>query len=418
VKPSKDDLASFRGALGAELPDYMLPHHVVVLPAMPLTVNGKLDRNRLKDMPWDTQLGSAGRAPPESERERQVAAVFARVLGVGLGDVGAEDSFFDLGGDSLLGVVALEQIERAIGAKVPPDVLFETGTVRALAGYTPGQIAGSGGPRPVLLNAKTSGPPLFVLSGIHIYRALARRLDGRCSVYGMFTRREVGAFDPASAQGDIDDLARDYLEIIRSKQPTGPYRLLGYSFAGMVAYEVAQRLRAAGEEVRLLALVDTELPEWVFPLRYRLGQLSRIPGANRRALVASLYHRLLVKLGLRRADFFEGPREDWRVAMEDLRGAVNRDAAEQYMARLRPFSGKVTLITSAERVRVDPLQSPSGGWSRFVPSLDLHAIDADHFRMMSDDPYVSQIADILVNRIQEAEATARPVNSGRRAAAA
>jgi amino acid adenylation domain-containing protein len=404
VKPSCDGIASFRAALAAELPDYMIPHHVMVLPAMPLTANGKLDRSRLNEMPLDTPLGTKGRTPPASERERTIAAIFARVLGLGLDDIGVDDSFFDLGGYSLLGVVALEEIERALGIAIPPHVLFEKGTVRALAAHPPTRIGGSGEPRPILLNAMISGPPLFMLSGVQIYRELARRLDGRCSAYGVFTRREVEAFDPASGSHGVEDLARDYLAIIRRQEPRGPYRLLGYSFAGIVAYEVAQQLRAAGEEVRFLGIVDAQLPEWVFPWRYRLDQLARLPRADGRAVLAFASRRLRSWSGQRRPDLAPYHRDDRRSLLGDRRDAVNRNAAEHYMSRIRPFPGAVTLFTSGERLREDPLKSPSCGWSRYVSALDVHAIDADHYRMLSDEPYVSQVAEILVKRIQQAEA--------------
>jgi amino acid adenylation domain-containing protein len=402
VKPSDENIVSFRRTLAKELPDYMLPHHVVVLDAMPLTVNGKLDRNRLKDMPWTTQLASGGDAAPSNDREQKIADVFARVLG--LGKVGVDDGFFDLGGDSLSGVVALDLIERATGLAIPPHVLFESGTVRALANH-----AQSTGPTEsaILLNGKFSGPPLFMLSGIHIYRELAKRLDGQYSAYGVFARREVGAFDPASGFHSVEDLARDYVAIIRGHQPAGPYRLLGYSFAGLVAYEVAQQLRAAGEEVRFLALVDAVLPEWTQGLRFRLAQIARLRSAPLRNIAAFVSRRLREKFGAPHMEFMRY-RNDKRLGpLEERRDAVNRDAAAQYMPRIQPFVGHVTLIASGERLREDPLKSPSCGWSPHVPSLDIHTVDADHFRLMSDDPYVSEMAEVLAGQMRQADASAR-----------
>ncbi len=399
VKPTGDDLASFRRALAAELPDYMLPHHVVVLDAMPLTANGKLDRNRLKDTPWEAQLGIKGRKAPANERERKVAEVFAQALGVG--EVGVEDSFFDLGGDSLRGVVVLEQIERAIGVPIPPHVLFERGTVRALANHTEGATAMES--RPILLSGKSPGPSLFMLSGIHIYRDLAKRLEGQCSAYGVFARREVGAFAPASGFHSVVDLARDYVGIIRSQQPKGPYRLLGYSFAGIVAYEVAQQLRTAGEEVRFLALVDAALPEWNLGWRFRLSQIARLRHVPATDVVAFVSRRLREKLGPIHGEFLRY-RDDKRLGpLEERREAVNRDAAAHYMPRILPFVGNVTLIVSGERLRSDPLKSPSCGWGPHIPSLRIHTVDADHFRLISDDPYVSEMAEVLARQMQRAE---------------
>ncbi len=402
VKPREDSVAAFRRALATELPDYMLPHHVVVLEAMPLTANGKLDRNRLKELPWETQLGGKGLVPLATEREQKIAEVFARVLGIR--EVGAEDRFFDLGGDSLLGVVALEEIERAIGVAIPPHVLFESGTVRALASHSQ-----SGGPtesRPISLNEKSSGPSIFMLSGIHIYRALAKRLEGKYAAYGVFARREVGAFDPASGSHSVEELARDYVEIIRSQQPAGPYRLLGYSFAGLVAFEVAQQLRAAGEEVRFLALVDAALPEWNLGWTFRVSELARLRSASLRDVLAFVSRRLRQKLAGDQGEYLRYQGDEKLGPLEERRESVNRDAAAQYMPRILPFAGNVTLITSGERLRMDPLKSPSCGWSPYIPTLDIHALAADHFRLISDEPYVSEMAEILATRMQWAETSA------------
>jgi len=193
VKPRNERIATFRRALAKELPDYMLPHQVVVLDAMPLTVNGKLDRNRLMEMPLPEREPAAENRHPMNERERKVAAIFTRTLG--LREVGAEEGFFDLGGDSLLGMIALMEIEKELGVALPPSLLFETGTVRALAGH--GGATDDAMPMAVPLNsAMENAIPLFMLSGVHIYRHLAARLDGVCPAYGVFTRREIEAFDP------------------------------------------------------------------------------------------------------------------------------------------------------------------------------------------------------------------------------
>jgi amino acid adenylation domain-containing protein len=404
VKPAEalaGGLAALRRALAAELPDYMLPHHLVVLDAMPLTANGKLDRNHLKEMPLERQSQARRSTSPEDERQRKIAEAFARVLGLGLGQVGLEDGFFDLGGDSLLGVFALQEIERAIGVKIAPHVLFEHGTVAALARYThDGPEAES---RPILLNAPSAAPPLFMISGIHVYRELARRLDGHCSAYGVFVRRELGAFDPACGPQSVEDLARDYVAILRTQQPAGPYRLLGYSFAGIVAYEVAQQLRAAGQEVRFLGLVDAFLPEWTLGWRFRASQLARLATASPRDLAAFASRRwretrdpTYAELGLYHGDEKIGP-------LEERRFAINGDAAARYLPRMRPYPGNVTLVLSGGRLRKDPLKSANGGWRRHVPALDLHTVDADHFPLIRTDPHVSLTARIVARGIHGAE---------------
>ncbi len=397
INPTDASVAAFRRALSAHLPDYMLPQNVVVLDAMPLTVNGKLDRIRLQEMPWEPQHASPRRAPPQNETEKTIADVFRSVLGVP--DVNVDEDFFDLGGHSLLAVIAIHEIEAALGVTFPPHVLFECATVRGLAAYATGTRAVES--LPILLNEKCAAPPLFMLSGIHIYRALAKRLEGRHPVYGVFAGAEFGNLESATETHTVQELARDYVKMIRREQPSGPYRLLGYSFAGIVAYDVARQLRDAGEEVGFLALVDAMLPEWTLGWRFRVSQLARVPSVPPRDLFAFVAGRLRRAFSAPSSEFVRYG-DDARVGpLEKQRDQVNYRAAAEYMTQMRPHAGNVTLIASGHRLRKDPLKSPTGGWSPYIPSLRIETVDADHFALLSDDPYVTQLAEILVKHLRE-----------------
>jgi amino acid adenylation domain-containing protein len=346
VKPRNERIATFRRALALELPDYMLPHQVAALDAMPLTANGKLDRNHLRDMPIEMQREFGAGGLPKNERERQIAVVFARVLG--LREVGTEDDFFDLGGDSLLGALALTQIEQAIGIAIPPSALFENATVRALAADRSGG-ASVEATESVLLNERTSGPPLFMLSGVHIYRELARRLDGYFATYGVFSPHELGAFDPDGEFQTVEDLAQDYIKSIRRRQPAGPYRLLGYSFSGIIAYEVAHQLERAGEKVEMLVLIDSHLPEWSAGWKGRLSMLSRLRFSTLRGTASFLRRRLRE----RSAAEYGGAQvyyDDKELGLWEVRrGVANYNTVAGYLPRLRSWKGKVV----ADRIRYE-----------------------------------------------------------------
>jgi len=410
VEPRVPTAAAFRAALGVQLPEDMLPQHVVVLDALPLTANGKVDRNGLKDVPLQPQLGAERQVAPAGAVERAIAEAFAHVLGVDR--VGVEDSFFDLGGDSLLAVLALEEVARRLGTNPAPEVLFASGSVRALAAHL--QSGSSRSAHPILLTARSDGPALFMLSGVHVYRELAARLDGHCAAYGVFAEREIATPDPdaASAGGagveagpdggmrSVEELAREYVAIVRRAQPAGPYRLLGYSFAGIVAYEVAQQLRAAGQEVRVLALVDAVLPEWEAGWRFRVAQLRRLRSAG---VVAFASRRLGEKLGVLGPELGRYAGDPRRAALDGRRDAVNRLAAAAYMPRIRPFPGHVTVIASGERLRRDPLKSTSCGWDDHTPDLSIRVVGGDHFAMMTDEPYVSQLAGELLGEMRRAD---------------
>jgi len=392
IRPTVTTITAFRQALARELPDYMLPHHVVVLEAPPLTANGKVDRQRLREIPWDIELTTAESVAPQDTLEQGLADCFAAVLGHS--SIGIDDNFFERGGDSLMGILLLDSIKQALGLPISPEALFEHGTVRSLAAYLRRDISSVSGP--VLLNGPPSAPALFMLSGIHSYRALAQHLAGHCTAYGVVTPREVDIFADDSSPNTVECLAEDYVRIIRAQQPTGPYRLLGYSFSGLVAYEVARLLRNAGDTVEFLALIDTDLPEESRPLRHKLAQLSRLPTASPRAVLAYLWHRHVEGYAPK---FLIYRNHDKLAPLEARRESVNRAAAEAYYKHLLPTCASLVLITAGQRLREEPLRSRSCGWRRYVRALSVHSVDCDHFQMMRDEPYISQVARILASEL-------------------
>jgi thioesterase domain-containing protein len=290
------------------------------------------------------------------------------------------------------------EIEKELGAALPPSLLFEGATVRALAGYSGEALpaVGDGLPRAVALNdAREGETPLFMLSGVHIYRELAKRLEGICPAFGVFTDREIETLGPQSAFQSVESLADDYIRILQATQPRGPYRILGYSFSGIVAYEVAQRLCSAGEKVEFLALIDSHLPEWSAGWKHRLAMLARLPRASWRQSTAFLWKRF--RRALRRNDGEAVVyRDDDELAnCEVQRGIANFNTIAQYRPRIRPWESEILLLVSAVRLRENPLHSPLCGWEPFVPKLEAHTVEADHFQMMRDEPHLSRVAAIL-----------------------
>ncbi|WP_030737739.1 non-ribosomal peptide synthetase [Streptomyces sp. NRRL S-31] len=238
--------------LAARLPGHLVPRAVVILPEFPLTTSGKLDRAALP-APRDT--ARPARRAPRTEEERAVCALFADLLGVP--GVGVDDDFFALGGHSLLAARLTGRIRAELGYDVSVRTLFEAPTPAALAeALRTGDATGATG---VLLPLRTGGPgtPLFCvhpLGGLGwAYRALTRHLDARHPVYGL---QAAGFDEPAPLPSAITGMAAHYLARLREVRPCGPYRLLGWSFGGLVAQEMAVQLQDAGEEVELLMLLD------------------------------------------------------------------------------------------------------------------------------------------------------------------
>jgi amino acid adenylation domain-containing protein len=256
--PSVRELRQF---LAQKVPGYMIPAVFVQLEALPLTPNGKVNRLGLPPATIADLTSEATYVTAHTPLEAQLADIWMRVLN--LARVGIRDNFFDLGGNSLLAIQMFAQIEAQLQQRLPLAILFKAPTIAQLAMVVQEQSYAQAWSPLVEIQTGGSKPPLFCMHGggfnVLIYRNLARHLGPDYPVYGLQAQGLNG--DPTQPIPDIrdrlEDLAADYIQEIRRVQPHGPYFLVGLSAGGNIAFEMAQQLQAAGEEIALLGMFDS-----------------------------------------------------------------------------------------------------------------------------------------------------------------
>ena len=270
--PTAAELNQF---LKTKLPGYMVPSVVVFLDRLPLTANGKLDRQALSK-PDLSRLGSRNSpAIPRNHVERQLANIWEKIVSVR--PIGVKDNFFDLGGHSLLAIRMMSQIENVFGKKLPLNALFQAPTIEQLAALLSEEVTLA--PWSSLVPLQTGGPkpPFFWVHGEASDVVLPRYLGPHQPLYGFIHQSHDGM--PAR-QTRVEEIAAHYLSEMRSIEPKGPYYLGGYCFGGTVAFEMAQQLRREGQEVALLVLLvpSTPLNCDHFPSTVRNGSGSAVDG--------------------------------------------------------------------------------------------------------------------------------------------
>ncbi|UPG67491.1 amino acid adenylation domain-containing protein [Gordonia hongkongensis] len=404
----------------AALPGYMMPTAVMVLDSLPITASGKLDRARL---PQPTRDASAFRAP-SSWLETEIARTFEHVLGVPR--VGADDDFYALGGNSLRSVQVVNDLETELHVEIPVRWMLSDSSPADLArriedgmrnGFDvargPGDESPGGVGFDVLLPIRPEGelPPLFCVhpaSGLAwCYQTLSRQVPPGRPVYGL-QAPQIGGEAPGPTT--ISEIARRYADEIRTVQPVGPYHLLGWSLGGVIAHAVAAEMRAAGSEVALLAMLDTEAD-----------------GVDSSAITTVTAGELISNLGpVLGIDYVSADATAEQAAeqiAERLGAGFGIDAAtierltDAYNLLIRATGDwhppvvdtDVLYFTAVRDRRPDALGA--NGWGRYVRG-SITNVDIDtHHLGMTEDEAIRQIATVLDDHLTR-ESASRKAASG------
>jgi amino acid adenylation domain-containing protein len=259
------DRGALRAFLVRSLPDYMIPAAFVTLPGLPLSPNGKIDRKALPVPQRERPDLSGELVPPRTVTESALVTIWSAALD--LDELGVRDDFFALGGHSLLALRVVTAIRERFSVELPLAVLFRAPTVERMAALLDGTAVAPSSHLVLMAGAGAPGAPLFCVHGIggHVFRLvyLAQQLRAERPFYGIQGWSDL---NDISHMASVEVMAERYLAAIRQVQPTGPYRLAGYSLGGVVAYEMARRLTAMGESVAWLGMLDASVPRPPEPL--------------------------------------------------------------------------------------------------------------------------------------------------------
>lgn len=360
-------------ALKKELPAYMVPNEIIVLDKLPVTPNGKIDKNALPDVAPDYLKQETITAQPATPQEKIVMEAWRAVLGID--NIGRQDDFFDLGGHSLLAVKMVRLIEKETGIQLPLATLYEHSTVEKIAARLTTNREESDDDCLVAIRPEGTRIPFYFVHGalgnVFGLPLLAKHLHPDQPIFGIRAKDLTGK---GKMQDNVEAVAASYVAAILRQNPDGPYILMGYCFGGLVAFEMAKQLQQMGKEVKTLIIIDTEAnkaqePDALFAKQFRnwkqfarrkthdVSYFLKDPKGKIR------YEKLkLSEILVKAKRDLVGPKTDpFYIAAELEQRCIA--AGKKY--RMTPYNGDIYLLRAGKRIRYAE-DSKFLGWRPYV----------------------------------------------------
>jgi amino acid adenylation domain-containing protein len=416
--------ADLRTALSGHLPDHMVPCRIILLPELPRTPNGKVDRPALQALASTWTETEAPCAPPANPLEGKLVRIWEELLD--MSPVGVQSDFFGLGGHSLLAIRMLDKVEQETGVRLPASALLHTATIKELAqAIIASELAQMSEPL-IAMRKEGSKPPFYFLhgdySGCGFYcREMVQHLEPDRPFFVLPTHGLVGELPRT-----IETMAAKNLEAVLANQKAGPFLLGGYCNGGLIAFEMARQLQQRGLEVGLVLVIDadamwgTRSQHRVIQMLFRgYGLLRGLNGEERRLLglrarlevssrelagtwlplrqipgwgarVIALFQRMYRINRIRRWLRKEGLRI---TASQGIADRTSPEYREQYLrivyrGMVRDYSpgkyrGKVVVLSSSHMKRLFP-NDPATGWDRVAAEVETRTIPGNHLTCISE----------------------------------
>jgi thioesterase domain-containing protein len=396
-----------RAHLLARLPEYMVPAVYVTMAELPLMPNGKVDRQSLP-RPELLEHKTAIIGPRDST-EIQLKSMWEEILG--RDNIGVRDNFFALGGHSIKAVALYSRIAETYRSPFLVRHVFEFPTIEGQAAYLKQKRSPAPPSLIVPIQSRGSRRPLFCIhaggGGVSEYISLAYRLGQDQPCYGI---QSPGLESEQTSALTIESMAAAYILEMKTIQPVGPYQLAGWSMGGAIAYEMAVQLSEAGEEVSLLAAIDTVFGDPALAELFTQGDDRRLEEHLAEAERAALEEYASARYNISPEALQSlTPEERIGHCLEVARSldlvpsdirldqfrhfvrmlGVNLIATIRY--RPRPYRGTVTLFRTPIEAGADPC---SGFGSFAIGGIEVYEAPGNHYTLIQE-PNVKQIAETL-----------------------
>jgi amino acid adenylation domain-containing protein len=402
-QPQDFSIDLLKNYLKNQLPTYMIPAAFVLMGAFPMTPSRKVDRNQLPAPQWLTENKKL--SPPSSPTEKVLAEIWAELLDYPA--IGIHDDFFALGGHSLIAIKMMARIEKQLGRKVPLASLLQHSTIQQLAKLLDKKAEDNYKGSLVPIQTKGNKAPLYLIhgGGLHVlmFQTLAAQMGEDQPIYALQARGLNGEAEPLER---IEDMAAHYIQEIERFNPNQPYILAGYSFGGLIAFEMAKQLKKSNKKLLKLCVFDTVIKEELTALDHSLSEKVAIVGKkiawNLKDLIQhpqnNLSYRKYIyqrRLNNWKHKVFNGGKNNWSNVDNQLSDLVNKSNFEAWNHyKITPYEGDLYLFKAKEQ-RFFIKDKHYLGWGPYVKG-NIHLLDVpgDHLNLFNP-PNGVVVAQIL-----------------------